>query len=68
MTVEVDTKGFAGLKVTSAHQLRDKDLTALNTKDKPDRIKPAPLKDVEVKGATLRATLAPASWNVIRLG
>ena len=68
LTVEVDTKGFAGLKVTSAHQLCDNDLTALNTRDQPDRIKPAPLKDVDVKGTNLRATLAPASWNVVCLG
>ena len=67
MTVEVGTKGFAGLKVRTAHQLCDNDLAALNTRDKPDRIKPAPLKDVEVKGASMRATLAPASWNVIQL-
>ena len=68
LTVEVDTKGFTGLKVTTAHQLCDKDLAALNTKDQPDRIKPAPLGQVEVQGSGLRATLAPASWNVIRLG
>jgi alpha-N-arabinofuranosidase len=67
MTVEVGTKGFSGLKVTSAHQLCDKDLAALNSRDRPDRIKPAPLKDVEVKNASARATLAPASWNVIQL-
>ena len=68
MTVEVATKGFSGLKVTSAHQLRDKDLTALNTKDKPDRIKPAPLKDVDGEGRESARDAAPASWNVIRLG
>jgi len=68
MTVEVDTKGFADLKVASAHQLCDGDLTALNTRDAPDRIRPGPLKDVEVEDASLRATLAPASWSVIRLG
>jgi alpha-N-arabinofuranosidase len=67
MTVEVDANGFAGLKVATARQLCDQDLTALNTRDKPDRIKPAPLQDIEMKGARLRAMLAPASWNVIRL-
>jgi alpha-N-arabinofuranosidase len=68
MPLEVSAKGFADLKVKSAHQLCDKDLTALNTKDNPERIKPAPLKDAAAKGATLSATLAPASWSVIRLG
>jgi alpha-N-arabinofuranosidase len=68
MEVAVDAKGFAGLTVKKAHQLCDRDLTALNTKDEPDRVKPAPLDGVEIKGTNMRATLAPASWNVIRLG
>jgi alpha-N-arabinofuranosidase len=68
MTLEVSAKGFAELEVTAAHQLCDGDLKALNTKDQPERIKPAPLKSIETRGAELRATLAPASWNVIRCG
>jgi alpha-L-arabinofuranosidase len=51
LTLEVATKGFAGLKVTRATQLCDKDLAALNTQDQPNRIKPVPLKDVRVEGA-----------------
>ena len=68
MPLEVTAKGFADLKVRTAHQLCDKDLTALNTKDDPERIKPAPLKDIAIRGGTVHATLAPASWSVIRLG
>jgi alpha-N-arabinofuranosidase len=67
MVVDIAIKGFSDLKVVTAHQLHDKDLTAINTKDMPDRIRPAPLKDIESRGARLRATFAPASWNVIRL-
>jgi alpha-L-arabinofuranosidase len=67
LTVEVALKGFAKFKTATAHQLHDKDLTALNTKDNPDRIKPAPLRDLEIGSPGLRATLAPASWNVIQL-
>jgi alpha-L-arabinofuranosidase len=67
MTLEVASKGFAGLKVTAAHQLCDDDLTALNTKDRPDRIKPSPIDNIDIRGGDLRATLAPASWNVVRL-
>jgi alpha-N-arabinofuranosidase len=67
MALEVSAKGFAGLKVIAAHQLCDEDLTALNTKDKPDRIKPLPINNIDTRGADLRATLAPASWNVVRL-
>jgi alpha-N-arabinofuranosidase len=67
MTVDFAATGFSKLSVARAHQLHDKDLKALNTKDKPNRIKPAPLKDVKVQNGGLRATLRPASWNVIQL-
>jgi alpha-N-arabinofuranosidase len=40
---------------------------AVNTKDAPETIKPAPLEGVEIWGEQVRAKLAPASWNVIRL-
>ena len=43
------------------------DLHAANTKDYPDRIRPAPLANIVVEADRLRATLPPASWNVIRL-
>jgi alpha-N-arabinofuranosidase len=39
----------------------------VNTKDDPERIRPAPLADVTVESSHLKAMLAPASWNVIRL-
>ena len=58
MTVEVTTKGFSKLAVAKAHQLHDKDLKALNTAKQPDRIKPLPLRDIEVRDGGLRATLA----------
>jgi alpha-N-arabinofuranosidase len=67
MTLDLSAKGFAGLKIASAHQLCDGDLTALNTRDQPDRIKPSRLNDIDIRGADLHATLAPASWNVVRL-
>ena len=52
------------LKLAAVH---DADLQATNTKKNPERVKPAPLAGVAVAGHRLRATLAPASWNVIRL-
>jgi alpha-L-arabinofuranosidase len=64
---DVTAKGFSGLAVEDALELRG-DLEAVNTKDDPDRIRPAPLDGVTVAGDRLRATLAPASWNLIRLG
>ncbi len=60
-------RGFSGLSVAQAPQLRDADLQAVNTKDAPDRIRPVQLAEVKVSGGEVSATLAPASWNVVRL-
>jgi alpha-N-arabinofuranosidase len=67
MIVDVTARGFGRLAVGEAHQLRDDDLAATNSKETPDRVRPGPLGTVEVRGDRIRATLAPASWNVIRL-
>ena len=50
-----------------AIELRDRDLKAVNTKTSPGRVKPSPLRGVEVKRGSIKAKLKPASWNVIRL-
>jgi len=47
--------------------LHDKDLRALNTAKKPDRIQPLPLRDIRIREGGARAKLRPASWNVIQL-
>jgi alpha-N-arabinofuranosidase len=67
MAVDVTAKGFSSLAVEEALQLCDPDLEAVNTRDDPDRIGPVPLDGVTVEGERLCATLAPASWNLIRL-
>ena len=67
MTVDFTTKGFAKLAAGKAHQLHDKDLKALNTAKKPDRIQPLALRDIKVRDGGITATLRPASWNVIQL-
>ena len=67
IALEVTAKGFANLLVEEALELRG-DLEAVNSKDDPERIRPMPLDGVTVEGNRLRATLAPASWNLIRLG
>jgi len=46
---------------------RHDDLNAVNTRDQPGKIAPAPLEGVSVNANRITATLAPASWNVIRL-
>jgi alpha-N-arabinofuranosidase len=67
LPLDVRAKGFGRLEVEQALELRDDDLQATNTRAAPERIRPAPLTGVGIDGARLRATLAPASWNVIRL-
>ena len=67
LTLELTARGFAGLTVAHAHQLCDADLDALNSRDSPDRIKPGPMNDIAVGDSELRATLQPASWNVVSL-
>ena len=67
MSVDFTTKGFAGLTVSKAHQLHDKNLQALNSAQKPDRIQPLPLREITLEKSGLRAKLRSASWNVIQL-
>ena len=68
MTVDIDARNFGRLAVSEALQLADDDLSAVNTKEDPDRVRPATLDDVRVEGSRIRATLRPASWNLISLG
>ena len=68
MPLDVDRQGLRRAGGGGGARAARRDLEAVNTKDEPERIKPAPLEGVTVEGGRLRATLAPASWNVIRLG
>jgi alpha-N-arabinofuranosidase len=67
MQVDVEARGFGRFVVSQAIELRHDDLHATNTKDAPERVKPAPLQEATVEGGLLRAHLRPASWNVIDL-
>ncbi|MFZ2987209.1 alpha-N-arabinofuranosidase [Ideonella sp.] len=52
-------------ELIEAQQLHHADLSATNTADHPDEVAPRALTGVVVDGESLRATLQPASWNVI---
>jgi alpha-N-arabinofuranosidase len=68
MEVTLDARGFAGNgAVVEAIEMTHKDMKAVNTKAKPDNVVPAANKDVRIDGGTLKATLKPASWNVIAI-
>ena len=65
--VSLEARSFGRLALGEALELRHNDLQATNTKDATERVKPAPLRGVAIAGGQLRATLKPASWNVIHL-
>jgi alpha-N-arabinofuranosidase len=67
MALDITARGFEGLEVVEALAMHDSDLEAVNTKEAPDRIRPGKLHDVRIERERVSATLAPASWNVIRL-
>ena len=67
LPLRLSAGGLGGLVVKQALQLVDADLKATNTRDTPDRVAPKPLAAVRASGEHVEATLAPASWNVIRL-
>jgi alpha-N-arabinofuranosidase len=67
MEVSLDARGFGSLAMGETMELRHDDLQATNTRDAAERVKPAPLMGVTVNGGKIRATLKPASWNVVRL-
>jgi alpha-N-arabinofuranosidase len=64
--VEIAAEGFADTALESATTLHHRDLEAVNTKDDPSRVRPAPLTTVSITDR-VRVNLPAASWNVIRL-
>ena len=68
LALDVDLRSFAPLAVREWSVLRDDDLSAINTAAAPNRVQPKFAQGAVVDGSHLRATLAPLSWNVIRLG
>ena len=67
MEVSVEARSFGRFVVSQAIELRHDDLQATNTRDAPERVKPAPLQHGTIDAGRLRARLKPASWNVIHL-
>ncbi|MGC5583768.1 alpha-N-arabinofuranosidase [Ornithinimicrobium sp. W1665] len=59
--------GFGGGTLVEAVVLADKDLTAVNTQDDPDRVVPREHPDASVRDGTLSARLPPASWSMLVL-
>jgi alpha-L-arabinofuranosidase len=68
MNLEVNLQAYETPLIVDAQQLRHDDLQACNTRERPERVTPAALEAETVGMNRVRATLAPASWNMIRLG
>jgi len=67
LDLEIAVPGFGAARVSEALQLQHHDLHAANTVDQPDRVAPARLQGVAASADGVRATLRPASWNLICL-
>ena len=67
MQLDVALPGFRDCAVHEAWEMHDGDLQAVNSKAAPERVRATPLRRVNAANDRLRGTLAPASWNVIRL-
>jgi alpha-N-arabinofuranosidase len=64
--VNVEATGFGTLTKQRATELRHKDLLAINTKEKPDEVRPSEFKAIETARGAIKMKLAPASWTVVR--
>ncbi|MDX6347158.1 MAG: alpha-L-arabinofuranosidase [Streptomyces sp.] len=67
LPLEVGLLGLAVGEVVEHSVLADDDPEAVNTADSPDRVTPHTVDGTGIEDGTLRATLEPLSWNVIRL-
>lgn len=68
LPIEVDARAFPRYRVQEQIVLTHRDLKAANTRENPANVVPASVVGATLEGGTLKAALAPASWNVIRIG
>jgi alpha-L-arabinofuranosidase len=67
LPLEVDLRGLRVAGVVEHSALSDADPEARNTAAEPERVTPHQVPGTTVESGTLRATLEPLSWNMIRL-
>lgn len=67
LPIQGDLRAFPGYQVVEHTVLNHADLKATNSADAPNRVQPHANGDAKVDDGQLAASLAPASWNVIRL-
>jgi alpha-N-arabinofuranosidase len=67
LPVEVDLRGFPGLRVVEHLVLEHADPNAINTIDQPETVAPHDRGDATIADDRLTASFPAISWNVIRL-
>lgn len=67
LPLEISLRGTGVSEIVEHSTLHDADPDARNTLTEPERVAPRTQLDAELSGGTLRTTLAPLSWNMIRL-
>jgi alpha-N-arabinofuranosidase len=67
LPLEVDLRSFGACRLIEHIVLQSDDLKAVNTEENPDTVKPHNGGNAAVDGFKVSASLAKASWNVIRL-
>ena len=67
LALTADVRGLGGGVAVEHLALADQDPTARNTLDAPNRVTPRRVGGASAEDGTLRATLPPLSWNVLRL-
>jgi alpha-N-arabinofuranosidase len=65
--VDVDLRAFSELRVADHVRMGGADLGNSNTETQPDRVVPQQGSGARVRDRRLVATLAPISWNLLRL-
>lgn len=67
LLMECNLRGFDGYMVKGHSVLEHEDLKAVNTEDNPNNVVPHDKGQAAMEDGMLKARLAKASWNVIRL-
>ncbi len=67
MPLDVDMRALSPCTPVEAVTVTDADPYATNSRQWPDRVRPAPLPAVTVDSGTLHAVLPPVSWSMLRL-
>ncbi|MFH0245267.1 alpha-N-arabinofuranosidase [Streptomyces sp. HK10] len=67
LTLTADLRPFPRARVVEHLVLADDDPGAVNTAERPDRVRPRPVDGTGTGDGTLTAHLPPVSWSMIRL-